>query len=156
MLRPRARPFTPGDWYWFIAEDATRAWSSRAQDFVAEVPDGAGVTRIDSIENLCDVLRKYGLAVPQPTPADYASEIDAVVEATAQERGYSSAVSLASYTASGNTAWKQEAETFISWRDAVWGYALARLAAVQSGQQQQPTVAAFLDGMPQIIWPQGS
>lgn len=55
--------YTPHDWYWIIARDDTRAWSSAAGGYVTEYPIDR-LTHIPSEQELCDVLRPYGLALP--------------------------------------------------------------------------------------------
>lgn len=51
--------YTPNEWYWLL-EDG-RYWSSALGEYVLEVPEGAGVTKIDTEENLSDVLRSVGI-----------------------------------------------------------------------------------------------
>lgn len=55
----------PTDWFWFVAGDETRAWSTAASAYVpAAQVDAAGLTRIASEAELDDVLLPYGLAGP--------------------------------------------------------------------------------------------
>lgn len=69
----------PEDWYWIVAGDQTRVWSSARGTYVPiddetylawkspdEVPPPGSnfTTRIDSEESLSDVLMKYDLAGP--------------------------------------------------------------------------------------------
>lgn len=50
--------YDPKDWYWIVAGDETRAWSSAARGYVdIALADPDRVTRIDSMENLKQVLR---------------------------------------------------------------------------------------------------
>jgi hypothetical protein len=56
------RPYDPFDWHWIV--DGKRAWSSKAVAYVDKLPEGAGVTRIVSEDELTDVLAHYGLAGP--------------------------------------------------------------------------------------------
>ncbi|MBD3844879.1 hypothetical protein IED13_04160 [Bosea sp. SSUT16] len=88
-----------------------------------------------------------------PTIDDYRAAIQAHVDATAQARNYDSGLTCASYVGSTNPAWAAEAAAFVAWRDAVWVYAFTELPKVQSGQREQPTIAAFLDELPVMIWP---
>jgi len=93
---------------------------------------------------------------PPPTLDDYRIAVQAHVDATARARNYDSAVSCASYVASGNTVWAAEAQAFVSWRDAVWAYAFAELGKVQGGQREQPTVADFVAEVQAVLpmeWP---
>ena len=77
------------------------------------------------------------------------------VEETARERDYSSAVSLASYTASTREPWAAEAQAFVHWRDDVWEYVFQRLAAVESGEDEPPESAeALIADLPEMVWPE--
>lgn len=55
--------FRPGDWFWIVAGDDTRAWSSAAGAYVTDWPDDQ-VTRIASEAELNDVLARYNLVGP--------------------------------------------------------------------------------------------
>lgn len=81
-------------------------------------------------------------------------EIQCHVDAAAISRRYDSAVSLASYVASGNPAWAVEAQAFVSWRDAVWAHAYAELDKVLNGQRGQPGIGEFIAELPAIEWPE--
>jgi hypothetical protein len=91
---------------------------------------------------------------PPPTPeqmqAGYTAAIEAHVEATARARGYTSAVSCATYAASTVPAWQAEGAAFVAWRDDVWTAALAMLAAVQAGGAIPESPIA---GLPEMEWP---
>jgi hypothetical protein len=91
---------------------------------------------------------------PPPTPeqmqAGYTAAIEAHVEATARARGYTSAVSCATYAASTIPAWQAEGAAFVAWRDDVWTAALAMLAAVQAGGAIPESPIA---GLPEMEWP---
>lgn len=50
--------FDPKDWYWVVAGDEARAWSSTARDYVdIAQADPERVTRIGSFDSLVQVLR---------------------------------------------------------------------------------------------------
>lgn len=98
------------------------------------------------------VTRTWSIVEPQI--GEYQAAIEAHVDAVARERGYSSAVSCASYVSSTNPLWQAEAGTFIAWRDAAWVYAFAELASVQSGNRAVPTVDEFIAELPVIEWPE--
>jgi hypothetical protein len=83
--------------------------------------------------------------------AAYTAAIEAHVEATARARGYSSALSCASYAGSTVPAWDAEATVFKVWRDDVWTAALAMLAAVQAGGAIPESPIA---GLPEMEWPE--
>lgn len=144
--------FDPSDWFWIVAGDDSRAWSSAAGDYVTEF-DADRLTRIDSEASLTEVLRRHGLPGPAPTQQDYTAAIQAHVDQVAASRGYNDGVHLASYTASTVPAWASEAAAFVAWRDAVWAYAYAQLAAVQDEDRAQPTVAGLVAELPAMTWP---
>lgn len=54
----------PRDWHWIVGGDESRFWSSAAGAYVSQVPEGSGVTRIASEEELSEVLAAYGLPGP--------------------------------------------------------------------------------------------
>lgn len=94
---------------------------------------------------------------PEPEPAlpdidDYRRAVQAHVDATAQERQYDGGHTCATYLGSSNPVWAAEAQAFVSWRDAVWGYAFAELGRVQNGERPQPTIEDFLEELPPIVW----
>lgn len=103
------------------------------------------------------LLAELAASEAEPAPVTIAAcqaAIDRHVDTVARERNYSSGVSLASYASSTVPLWRAEAEAFIAWRDAVWAYALAELASVQSGDRAAPdTVEAFVEELPAIVWP---
>lgn len=88
-----------------------------------------------------------------PTIDDYRRAIQAHVDKTANQRGYDSGVTCASYVGSTNEAWSEEALAFVAWRDAVWAHAYAELAKVEGGQREQPTIAEIIDELPAMTWP---
>jgi hypothetical protein len=50
--------YDPRDWYWIVAADESRAYSSVARGFVdAALADPDRITRIDSMDSLKQVLR---------------------------------------------------------------------------------------------------
>lgn len=89
----------------------------------------------------------------KPSQQDYAQAVQSVIDEAARSRQFNDGVTLASYKDSTIPAWAAQATTLIAWRDAVWAYAYAQLAAVQAGQRAQPTVAEILAELPAITWP---
>lgn len=78
------RLYDAGDWYWIVANDESRYWSSAAGAYVDALPDGAGVTRILNEEELGDVLAVYGLPGPgYPIEAAAADLVALLAGATA-------------------------------------------------------------------------
>lgn len=145
-------PFDPYHWFWIVGADGSRAWSSAAGAYVTEWPVDR-LTRIDTEASLTGVLRSHGLPGPAPTQADYAASRQAHVDAAARDRSYHDGVHLASYVASTNVVWAAEAAAFVAWRDAVWAYAYAQLAAVAAEEREQPTVAELVGELPEMEWP---
>lgn len=92
--------------------------------------------------------------VPPPlTESDYGAAVQAHVEATARARGYHDAATCASYIGSTIPPWQADAEAFVAWRDAVWLYVYAQLAAVQAEQRAQPSIEELIAELPAIVWP---
>lgn len=143
--------YTPADWFWIVGGDESRAWSSAAGAYVNQWPAGR-VTRIANAEELNDVLRPHNLVLPAPTMADFAAAVQTHIDDMAVFRGYADGVALAGYVASNVSAWACEAHAFTAWRDAVWDYAYAQLAAVQAGQRQQPTIQGLIGELPAVDW----
>lgn len=54
--------YNPADWYWIVADDDTRAFSSKSLAYALEFPADR-VTRIDTESNLRDVLIAAGVFV---------------------------------------------------------------------------------------------
>jgi len=79
--------------------------------------------------------------------------VDAWTDQQAQARGYTSIVSVCSYTNSTNPAWKADADTAVAWRDSVWSAAIAIQEAVISGARPLPTSDALIAELPKIVWP---
>ncbi len=91
---------------------------------------------------------------PGLNPVDvYRLEIQAMIDAKANERQYDSGATLASYVNSTIEQWAAEAQAFVAWRDTVWLYALAELDRVQKAERDQPSVEDFLAELPAFEWP---
>lgn len=93
---------------------------------------------------------------PPLTQADYTAAIAAHLDATAKQRNYDSALSIATYVGSAVPQWAGEAAAYHAWRDQVWVYVYAHLAAVLAGEREQPTVADLLAELPVIAWPEAA
>jgi len=65
--------FTPAAWHWIVGDDPTRAWSSATSGWVANWAD-LPATRIASLDELDDVLRRYGLPSPVVRAGDVRAE----------------------------------------------------------------------------------
>lgn len=55
--------YDPLNWFWIIAGDASKAWSSAAGAYVPKWPSDR-ITRIASEDELTDVLARYGIRGP--------------------------------------------------------------------------------------------
>lgn len=78
-------------WFWIVASDETRFWSSADGSYVETVPAGAGVTRIASESELDEVLAAYGLLGPTARR----KVLKSVVQARLIEAGLMDAAKLA-------------------------------------------------------------
>lgn len=65
--------FSPKNWFWLVGGDEARAWSSAVGAYVPQW-DAERLTRIDTEENLTDVLRQYGLRGPYVNANDVRTE----------------------------------------------------------------------------------
>lgn len=110
--------------------------------------------------------------IPQPTESEIMAEepqwetpyaillalhtflpyIDNLLDITAQAKQYGSAIACASYVSSTNPQWAAEAKVFVSWRDAVFIYAINIQTEVMGGAPI-PSFEEFVAGIPQISWP---
>lgn len=90
---------------------------------------------------------------PRPPHLIIAEALTAAIDAAAQERGYSSIVSAATYLTSANPTWAAEAAALIAWRDTVWSTAYAALAAWESGGTPT-TPEAILAAAGPVPWPE--
>lgn len=134
-----------------LGSDPVAVKPGRVLPLVEIKPEGRLGNYADEISD-DQVTRTWSVAVPEI--GEYQAAIEAHVDAVARAKGYSSAVSCASYVNSANTVWQAEAEAFIAWRDATWVYAFAELASVQSGNRAVPTVDEFIAELPVIEWPE--
>jgi hypothetical protein len=82
--------FTPKNWYWIVAGDESRAWSSAAGAYVSEYsPDR--VTRIANEVELFDVLSRLKLTARAPSRTFTVEEVrEALVRIDAAATGSAS------------------------------------------------------------------
>lgn len=146
------QPYSPRNWFWVIGDDKTQAWSSAAGAFVREWPEDRQ-TNIVNVEELNEVMRALDMVLPQPTRADYAATVQRHIDTVAQAKGYANGLAAASYVSSSIQEWAAESVAFLAWRDAVWMFAHAQLAAVQAGQRIAPTPDVLVSELPLIEWP---
>lgn len=106
---------------------------------------------IEAWQDAGNTILPYAPDVP---PVEiYRIAVQGHLDGKAQERQYDSGYTLASYVVSTIPAWKEEADAFVSWRDAVWVYALTELAKVEGGQRHAPSVEDLIAELPAFGWP---
>lgn len=85
---------------------------------------------------------------PPPIPAEVQAALEGAVQAhldaRAMERGYSNILSAASYATSKSPKFGPEGVAYRDWRDAVWTYCYAQLAAVEAGARTIPSADALI------------
>jgi len=87
------------------------------------------------------------------TKQQYVDALTLLIDTTAQQKDYTSALSCASYVQSTNIQWSDEADAFVAWRDVALEYAYEYLDRVQSGEIINPTIEDFIAGVPVLTWP---
>lgn len=91
-----------------------------------------------------------------PSLPEYTHAIQSAVDAVAQTKGYDSGHAMATYVASTNLVWREEAEVFVAWRDAVWTWAITKMQQYQtsgSAPEIEAVVQSMLEENP-ITWPE--
>ena len=96
----------------------------------------------------------------QPTVEEIIQEIkdriQLLLDDTARQKNYDNGVSFASYASSTIDSFKQEALSFIQWRDTVWNTCYHYLDLYQKGEYEFTTVSAFLSLLPTFNWENNS
>lgn len=107
-----------------------------------------------SLDTVMDgyVLNAWRMDAPPATEADYGAAVQQAIDGAARARGYLDGVTCASYAASGNAAWKNDATAFLTWRDAVWEFVYQTLAQVKAGAVSQPSVDQLVADLPAMKW----
>lgn len=90
-------------------------------------------------------------ANPPPTLADFDAAMEQHLYEERAVRGYTTREPDA-YLNSSVPRWAQDARDWVAHRDAVMGYALALINAVDDGERDAPTLAEFRAGLPTIEW----
>lgn len=92
-----------------------------------------------------------------PTPDDVVSLMSWMVQAhldnTSRQRGYTDANFCVTYTASQIPQWQAEAVSFAAWRDSVWIAAISIMGDCKAGLRQPPTPEELLAELPEMVWP---
>lgn len=81
------------------------------------------------------------------------TKVSALLNSTAQSRGYSDSQSIVGYVNSTNTQWQAEAKAFIAWRDEVWALTFAAIELFESETGELPSIDDFIASLPEIAWP---
>lgn len=79
----------------------------------------------------------------------YIQAVDAILNSTAQSKGYDNIVSACSYSAAQNP-FQIESTRFVVWRGEVWAACYVILADVQAGVRGIPTIDELLSELPQF------
>ena len=82
----------------------------------------------------------------------YEDAVQALLDATAQSRGYTNAYTCLSFKDSTDEKWDREAWAFNAWRDAVWHRCHEILNAFMAGEIDQPTIEEVITQLPPIDW----
>lgn len=89
-----------------------------------------------------------------PTNVQVISGVQEHIDKVAQSVGYDDGVALVSYVPSTVEPWRNEADTFVPWRDSVWTYTFDTIAKIDSGEIPPPaSVEEFVSWLPPIVWP---
>ena len=80
------------------------------------------------------------------------TRIQDLIDSTAQQRNYDNGVSLASYATSTVDKFRQEATSFIAWRDKLWDTCYYYLDLYNKGEWSFTTVNDFLSILPTFNW----
>lgn len=134
------------------------AYQLNSTGFIIRASDGACIppdpTNTDYAVYL-EWCNQGNTADPAPAPSNaalteqYTQAIQDSLDAYAQSWGYDHIVSAASYVNSTVAKFKNEGTALLTWRDQVWEWAEAELAAILAGTTPVPTdMTAFLSGMP--------
>jgi len=69
--------YTPGDWFWFVGDDRSRAWSSAAKAYVdaIAIPQGVTPSVIANEVELYDALARAGCSTRAPTRTFSVAEV---------------------------------------------------------------------------------
>lgn len=80
------------------------------------------------------------------------TKVSALLNSTAQSRGYSDSQSIIGYVSSSNTQWQSEAQAFVAWRDQVLERVYIEYMTIDAGGSI-PNEDEFMATLPQIVWP---
>lgn len=75
-----------------------------------------------------------------------------LLDGKAKEKMYDNGFAIASYAASTNETFRDEAQRFITWRDGVWSKCYEILADFESGEIEMPSVEYVMERLPTLDW----
>jgi hypothetical protein len=78
--------------------------------------------------------------------------VQAKLDKACKAKGYDNGFACASYASSTVETFKNEADAFITWRDACWVKCYSLLEQYQSGLIERPTVEQVLTELPNLEW----
>jgi hypothetical protein len=114
------------------------------------VPDIAQPTEAELEAEIPQYQRQFDV---ETFKSDIDRKVGALLDSTAQSRGYSNSQSIASYVTSSNVQWKAEADAFVAWRDQVWERVYIEYMAIDAGGDI-PNEDTFMASLPLIVWPE--
>lgn len=80
------------------------------------------------------------------------SAVQSKLDQEAQSKGYDNGFACASYATSSVPSFKNEAESFIEWRDTCWCLCYDLLEKYLQGSIPRPTVDDVLNKLPNMEW----
>lgn len=112
---------------------------------------------IEEIEPLKDGTRQFTIKeLRQHTKEEIIKEIknrvQQLLENTVKQKDYDSVESLTSYANSTIDSFKQDALSFIKWRDTLWLACYRYLDLYKAGEYEFTTVSDFLSLLPTFNW----
>ena len=78
--------------------------------------------------------------------------VQTLLDGKAKEKMYDNGFAIASYAASTNETFRDEAQRFIAWRDGVWSKCYEILADFESGEIEMPSVDYVMERLPTLDW----
>jgi len=133
-----------------IPLDALEITADQYRDLI----DHVGLRRVSVVDGVVAVVV---VTPPGPTPEQVqrrlTNHIQHRLDAWAQERGYDSILSAATYATSSVPKFAAEGQAAVAGRDATWAAAAALLAEVKADTRAVPTTAVLDAVLPALRWP---
>lgn len=92
-------------------------------------------------------------SLKQKQMKEYSRALQNHIDNVAREKDYENGFTCATYVNSSNPQWQAEAQTFVTWRDLCWEYALDIYEQVENELIQPPALEDFIANLPAIDWP---